>query len=123
MPRASSVDLRERVLRAHAAGHAATEIVRMFQISRSTLARWQTRTTRGESLTPGQSSGRPRRLTPDQDDLVRHHVDAHPDATIAELGAWWAATHHVPIGWTTMWRVLDRIDRPLKKESDRDRTQ
>ena len=115
MPRAYSVDLRERVLRAQAAGLAAPEIERTLGISRRTLARWRQRVAHGGALVPGQSPGRPRKIRPDQTDALRTQVAADADATLAEHCARWEADHGVRVSPATMSRQLAALRLPLKK--------
>lgn len=115
MARAYSVDLRERVLRAEAAGLAASEIERTLGISRRTLARWHQRLAAGDSLIPGQSPGRPRKIPSEQEAALRTQVAAHPDATLAEHCAHWQAATGVAVSRATMSRRLAKLNWPLKK--------
>src|SRR5919206_4859568 len=101
MARAYSVDLRERVLRAEAAGLAPSEIERTLGISRRTLARWHHRLATGASLVPGQSPGRPRQIPPGQEAALRDQVAAHPDATLAEHCARWQREQGVSVSPAT----------------------
>ena len=115
MPRAYSVDLRERSLRALASGMPAAEVVHLFDVSASSLSRWQRQQrTRGD-LTPGQSTGRPRAIPAAQDTALRAQVAAQPDATLAEHCVQWATTHGVHVSLATMGRALNRCGLPLKK--------
>ncbi len=115
MPRAYSVDLRERVLRAQAAGLSAPEIERTLGISRRTLARWRQRIADGGSLVPGQSPGRSRKIPVAQWAALRVHVAAQPDATLVEHCARWEADHGVRVSSATMSRLLTKLELPLKK--------
>jgi len=114
MPRAYSVDLRERSLRALASGMPVTEVVPLFDVSESSLYRWRRRRTTG-TLTPGRSSGRPRLILAAQQELLTAQVAAQPDATLAEHCAGWATAHGVAMSPTTMGRSLQRVGLPLKK--------
>ncbi len=115
MPRAYSVDLRERSLRALASGMPVAEIVQLFDVSRSSLARWQRQRRATGDLTPGRSSGRPRAIPISQEGLLATQVAAQPDATLAEHCVHWA-THAetVAVSPTTMCRALQRLGLPLK---------
>lgn len=115
MARAYSRDLRERVVRAEAAGLAPTEIARTLGISRRTLRRWQQRLTAGESLGPGQSSGRPRKIAANQEAALQEQVAADPDATLAEHCAQWQQAQGVTVSRPTMCRALARLGWPLTK--------
>lgn len=115
VPRAYSVDLRERVLRAQAAGLSAAEIERALGISRRTLARWRQRLAHNGSLAPGRSPGRPPKVPADQTDALRAQVAAAPDATLAEHCARWAAARGVRVSPAALSRLLAKLGLPLKK--------
>ena len=115
MPRAYSVDLRERSLRALASGMPVTEVVQLFDVSESSLYRWRQRQRTTGKLTPGRSSGRPRMILTAQQELLTAQVAAQPDATLAEHCARWATAHAVAMSPTTMGRSLQRGGLPLKK--------
>jgi transposase len=115
MPRAYSVDLRERSLRALASGMPAAEIERSFGVSRSSLARWRRAQAAGRALRPGCSSGRPRAIPPPQEPDLRAQAAAHPDATLGEHCARWHASHGVRVSAATMSRMLARLGLALKK--------
>jgi transposase len=118
MPVPYSVDLRERVMRALADGASITEAARRFSVSRDAITDWRDHLAATGSVTPRPATGgHPRRLTADDDTAIAAHIDAHPDRTIAELCAWWAETHGIQIPYTTMWRAVARLDRPLKKRA------
>jgi transposase len=109
MPRAYSVDLRERLLRAEAAGLSAAEIERTTGISARTLRRWRHRQALGHALVPGHAPGRPRIIGPDQEAALQAQVAAHPDATLAEHCAQWTADHGQVVSPPTLCRTLRRL--------------
>jgi transposase len=111
MPRALSVDLRERSLHALASGMSVTEVATRFDVSRSSLYRWQRQRSKTGSVTPAQSPGRPRRLDPDHEAALRAEVQTHPDATLAEL----CRATPVALSPTTMGRTLRRLGLARKK--------
>lgn len=113
MPRAYSVDLRERSLAAMTAGMSMTEAARIFAVSRSTLSRWRQRQQTTGSLHPGQSSGRPRRLTPAHEAVLLTQLQAQPDLTLAEL----CAAAPVRVSATTMSRTVRRLGVTRKKRA------
>lgn len=115
MPRAYSVDLRERSLRAMTSGMPVAEVARLFDVSEASLYRWRRRQQSQGDLTPGRSTGRPRAIPAAQDAGLRAQVVAAPDATLAEHCAQWAATHAVTVSPATMCRALQRRGLPLKK--------
>jgi transposase len=115
MPRAYSVDLRERSLRALASGMPMTEAAALFDVSRSTLARWKRRAAAGMSLQPGRSSGRHRVIPGAQEGALRKQVQTMPDATLAMHCAQWEQTQSVRVSSATMARTLRRLRLPLKQ--------
>lgn len=118
MPRPYSVDLRERVMAVVADGGSIAEIAQRFSASVDAIYDWKRRQTETASVAPCVGrGGRPRRLTPEQDRLLRDRIDAVPDATIGELRAWLDVDHQIVVGWTTVWRAVARLDRTRKKRA------
>jgi transposase len=54
-------------------------------------------------------------IGPDQYDALRAQVAAHPDATLAEHCARWAAEQGQAVSVPTMCRLVRRLGLPLKK--------
>lgn len=115
MPRAYSLDLRERLLRALASGLSAAEIEHRTGVDATTLRRWRQRADRGESIAPRHAPGRVPLIGPDQLDALRAQVAAHPDATLAEHCARWAAEQGQAVSVPTMCRLFRRLGLSLKK--------
>ena len=115
MPRAYSVDLRERSLRALTSGLSAVEVARLFDVSVSSLSRWRTQQRATGDLTPGRATGRPRAIPAAQEPDLVTQVAAQPDATLAEHCLQWTATRGVALSPSTMGRTLQRLGLPLKK--------
>ena len=111
LPRAYSVDLRERSLQAMASGRSVTEVASLFDVSRSSLHRWRRQMVLTQSLAPGRSPGRHRRLTADQEQAIAVQVRATPDATLDEL----CAASPVPVSRATMGRTVQRLGLRRKK--------
>lgn len=111
MPRAYSVDLRERSLAAMASGRSVAEVARIFGVSRSSLHRWRLQLAQTGSVIPGHSSGRRRRLSTEQEQMVAAQVAATPDATLDEL----RAASPVAISRATMGRTVQRLGLTRKK--------
>ena len=120
MPRAYSLDLRERLLRARDAGLSAAEVERTLGVSGRTQRRWTQRVAAGAALAADQPPGRARKIPPDAEAALRGQVAASPDATLADHCARWAATTGatgptVRVSTATMSRTLTRLGLPLKK--------
>jgi hypothetical protein len=69
----------------------------------------------GDSLADKPRSGRPPKLGPDGDAVLRAHVEAHPDATLPEHAARLEAATGVRLSPSHLSRVLARLEVPLKK--------
>lgn len=115
MPRAYSLDLRERLLQALASGLSAVEIEHHTGVDATTVRRWRQRQDRGESLAPRTAPGRERTIRPAQWDALRAQVAAAPDATLAEHCAQWAVDQGQTVSAATMCRQLRRLGLPRKK--------
>jgi transposase len=119
MPRAYSLDLRERAVRALDAGHAAPEVAELFGVSERTLFRWKAQRRMGGSLAPGTSPGQAPKIGPAQHDALRTQVAAHADATLAQHVALWHAATGVRVGIATMARTFATLGMTLKKSPAR----
>ena len=115
MPRAYSVDLRERSLRALTSGMPMAEVARLFDVSVASLYRWRRRQADGLALTPGRSSGRPRAIGAGAEAALRAQLAATPDATLAEHCAQWQAARGEPVSVAAMHRALGRLGVTRKK--------
>ena len=115
MPRAYSLDLRERLIRARDAGLGEAEVARTLGVSPSTQRRWRRRVADHAGLAPGTSPGPSRKIGAADEDDLRAQVAAHPDATLADHCGRWAAAGKAAVSTATMSRVLTRLELPLKK--------
>jgi transposase len=115
MPRGYSRDLRERLRQAEASGLVLVEIARTTGVSLKSLQRWKGKQANGQSLEPGVSPGGPRKIGPEEEEALAAQVAAHPDATLAEPCAQWAADGHAVVSLATMSRALSRQDLTRKK--------
>jgi transposase len=117
MPRAYSVDLRERSLRALASGMPAAEVAQLFDVSVASLYRWRTRLQTCGDLTAGRSSGRPRAIPPGAEAALRAQVAAAPDATLAEHCARWQVETGEVVSRAALHRALGRLGLTRKKRA------
>ena len=108
-------DFRDRLLRALDAGLARAEATRTFGVTERTIRRWQQRRRETGSVAPTPRPGRRRHIDAAAEGALQVQVRAHPDATLAEHCARWAATHGVAVSPATMSRALSRLGLPLKK--------
>lgn len=113
-PRPSS-DFRERLAAAVDAGLPPGEAATLFRVSIRSVYRWVDRHRRGEPLADKPRSGRPPKLGPGGDALLREQVAAHPDATLPEHAEHLEAATGVRLSPSHLSRLLARLDLPLKK--------
>jgi transposase len=115
MPRAYSPDLRERLLRAEAAGLPAAEIARTTGVSVRSLRRWRTQLATTGSLAAKRPPGRPPKIPVSDHAALKAAVLAHADATLADHCDRWKTSHHVEVSRATLSRLLRTLELPLKK--------
>ena len=108
-------DFRDRLLRALDAGLGRAEASRTFGVPERTMRRWQQQRRETGSVAPKRRVGRRRHIGVAAEPALRAQVAAHPDATLAEHCATWAATQGVVVSTATMSRALARLRLPLKK--------
>jgi transposase len=114
MARRPSADVRERLAAAVDAGLPPGEAATRFRVSVRSVYRWLGRHRRGESLADKPRSGRPPKLGPDGDAVLRAHVEAHPDATLPQHAARLEVATGVRLSSSHLSRLLTRLDLPLK---------
>ena len=111
MPRAYSMDLRERVLAACDAGGASRVVARQYQGSRAWVDRLKQRRRETGEIGPRP----PRRFKPQalagQREQLRALVATQPDLTLAEL----RDTLGVSCSLMAVWRTLRRLGLTRKK--------
>jgi putative transposase len=113
--KAYTTDLRQRVVEAVAVGMPRPEVARVFQVSVATIKRYlKQRHERGD-LRPGHSPGRTPVIAPAQYPALAAQVAAHPDATLAQHCAIWAAEQGAAVSVWALQRALDRAKITRKK--------
>ena len=115
MARRPSADFRERLVAAIDAGLPPDEAATRFRVSSRSIYRWRARHRRGEPLADKPRSGRPPKLGPGGDALLRAQVAAHPDATLPEHADRLEAATGVRLSPSHLSRLLARLELPLKK--------
>ncbi len=113
--RAYSTDLKERLVRAVADGQPLREAARRFGVAVTTVKRAVVQQRESGSLERKPIPGCPRRIGKDQEAQLRARLEAAPDATVLEHGAWWAEQHGQQLSETTRWRAIRRLGWTHKK--------
>lgn len=115
MSKALSVDLRERVVAAVAAGATRRAAAARFGVSASSAIRWCTRERETGSVAPGPLGGdRRSAATEAHRASILDIVARQPDLTLEEIRSELAAGG-VAVGLGTLWRFFDRHGITRKK--------
>lgn len=117
MPRAYSLDLRERVLAA-ARGERLSQpaLAARFRVSEATVYHWlrRARETGGVAAKPHGGGRRPS-VDAAGAAVLRDLVAARNDHTLSELQALYHGRTRVRLSRTALWRALDRLGLVRKK--------
>jgi transposase len=113
--RAYSTDLKERLVRAVAAGLPMREAARRFDVAVTTVKRAVVQQRETGSLERRPSPGRPRAISRKQEVELRARLEVAPDATLQEHCAWWAEQYGQQLSEATMWRAIRRLGWTHKK--------
>ncbi len=121
MWKALSVDLRERVVGAIAAGSSCPAAAERFGVSASSAIRWWAMHRAAGTVTPKALGGdrRSGRIE-GHAGMILSLVDPTPDITLAEMRMELAAAG-VVVGIATLWRFFERRRITLKKVGARSR--
>lgn len=115
MPRPFSVDLRERVLRAHARGEGGcAALARRFGVGASTVSDWLVQA-RDEGRRAPKPMGHGRVLLGGAEDVLRTLVAEQNDATLAEYAERLARRTGQRRSPSAICRALQRLGLPRKK--------
>jgi transposase len=121
MARPYSLDLRERVVAAVAAGESCRKVAATFKVSVASVVRWSQRSRASGSAAAKRMGGnRPQSLAGERDWLLER-LAAVPDLTlralVAELGE-----RGVVTSYGSVWRTVRNAGISFKKNSVRRRT-
>lgn len=115
MARSLSVDLRERVVAAIAAGMSRRQAAVRFGVSAASAIRWQQLAAEHGTPKPQQQGGDRRSARIEAHaELILDAYEATPDITLAELQAM-LADHGVQVALGTIWRFFKRRGITRKK--------
>ena len=115
--RAYSVDLRERIVAAVAAGEAHATVARRFGVAVATIGNYLRLRRETGALTPRPRPGGRPGIGPAQYPALRAQLAAAPDATLAEHCATWATAQGSAVSVSTMWRTIGRLGWTVKKNA------
>lgn len=120
MPRAYSLDLRERVVAAVAAGASCRKVAGIYKVSVASVVKWSQRFRASGSAAAKRMGGtQPRSLAGERDWVVAR-LEAVPDLTlralVVELGE-----RGVVTSYGSVWRIVHDAGISFKKNSVRHR--
>ncbi len=118
MPRAYSLDLRERVVAAARQERLTQpELAERFRVSETTVYNWLRRVRETGSIVPRpHGGGRKPRVDEPGAAILGELVRAENDRTLDELAALYHARTQVRPSRTALWRALARLGLPRKKK-------
>ncbi len=113
--RAYSVDVRERIVAAVAAGEAHRAVAARFRVSLATVGNYLRLRRATGSLAPRLRPGGVPDIPPGRHPALRAQLAAAPDATLARHCATWAEAEGQVVSVSTMARTIARLGWTYKK--------
>jgi transposase len=120
MARAYSLDLRERVVAAVAAGESCRKVATVFQVSVASVVKWSQRSrATGSAAAHPMGGNRPYALAGQRDWLLSRLAD-QPDLTLRALVAE-LATRGIKVSYYAVWHFFEHEGISFKKKLARQR--
>jgi transposase len=120
MARAYSLDLRERVVAAVAAGESCRKVATVFQVSVASVVKWSQRSrATGSAAAHPMGGNRPYALAGQRDWLLSRLAD-QPDLTLRALVAE-LATRGIKVSYYAVWHFFEHEGISFKKNPARQR--
>ena len=114
--KAYSADLRQKVVQAvQQRGTSKSQAARLFGISLSSVKRYTTLASRGESLTPRKGGGRPPIADETTERLLEEDIRARPAATVKERRHFLESFAGKSLSESTLRRLMKRMGFSRKK--------
>lgn len=120
MPRAYSLDLRERVVAAVAAGESCRRVAGAFKVSVASVVKWSQRFRATGSAAAKRMGGRPGLQLAPQREWLLARLTAAPDLRLRDLVAE-LQEQGVMASYGSVWRVVHAARFSFKKNSVRGR--
>lgn len=120
MARPYSLDLRERVVAAVAAGATCREVAVLFDVAVSSVVKWSQRSrVTGSAAAKPMGGRRFHKLEAERDWLLSRLADK-PDVTTRELAAE-LAERGIFVSHVSVWNLIRQADKTFKKKRARER--
>lgn len=121
MPRAYSLDLRQRVVAAVAAGESCRKVAGVFKVSVASVVKWSQRFRATGSAAAKRMGGHQRRSLERERDWLLSRLAAVPDLTLRGLVGE-LRERGVVTSYSSVWRIVHDAGVSFKKNSVRHRT-
>jgi transposase len=118
MSRPLSIDLRERVVAAHAGGESARAVAGRFGVAVSSVVKWSQRYRATGSVAPGKMGGHRKRVLEPHRAFIMERLGQAPHLTLHGLKAELAA-RGVKVSHNAVWQFLRREGLRFKKNAVR----
>ena len=115
--RAYSQDLRRRILRAVDQERSRAEIIKTFDVSRSTIKRYLKLRRETGDVKPKAIPGRPSKKGAALQAGLFSQLETHTDATLVEHCQFWEASHGIQVSSATMSRAIHQLNWSRKKKT------
>jgi len=113
--KATSEDLRIRIVKLVATGMSQRKVAQRLMISQGTVWSVTKRYRETGSVKPRKSSGRPRCFTGRRLKSLKRYVEKHPDATLAEIETHYK-NRNIPCSGTSIGNALKLLKISYKKK-------
>jgi len=120
MPRAYSLDLRERVVAAVASGESCRAVATIFQVSVASVVKWSQRHRATGSAAAKPAGNRRGSSLAEHREWVLGRLGAKPDLTLRALVAE-LEERGVVTSYGSVWRIVHAADITFKKNAVRNR--
>jgi transposase len=107
--RAYSEDLRKKIVRAVERGMPKARAARLFDVSLSSVKRYSRTATKGGSLEPRKSPGRPRKIGEKARTLLERDAEERPGATISQRRRFLEHLTGTSLSDSTVRRLMKRL--------------
>jgi transposase len=115
--RAYSIDLKERLVRAVAAGQPMRAVAGQLGVAVTTVKRAVVQWRATGSLARRPIPGGVRLIGPEHEPVLQERLEAAPDATVLDHCQWWAQTQGQALSEATRWRALRRLGWTHKQDT------
>lgn len=115
--KAYSLDFRQKIIDTYQTeGISQRQLAKRFCVAYSFVTKLIKQYRDTQELAPKPRSGRPRKLTAPQMEMVQDLIAAQPDTTLAELCTAVETQTQVRVSQTTVSRVMQRLNLTRKKK-------